>query len=84
MDSAMTIGAFRLLAHLSWPLLLAVVTGALIAGAVRVSTQIDDPSLGLLGRVGGFALLLFAGLQWWLGDVVRFAVRVWGGSDTYW
>lgn len=84
MDSAMIIGAFRLLANLAWPLLGAIAAGAVVAGVFRVSTQIDDPAIGLLGRVSGFAVLLFAAVQWWLGDVVRFAARVWGGGDTYW
>ncbi len=84
MDSAMVIGAFRLLGHLSLPVLAAVCVGALVAGIVRVTTQIDDPSLGALGRLSGLAALLLIGSKWWLEDVVRFAARIWGGADTYW
>ncbi len=83
MEAAMVVGAFRLLASLSLPLLAAVIGGALIAGAFRVSTQIDDPSLGLAGRLFGFAVLLSMGAKWWLGDVINFASRLWGGGDIY-
>lgn len=75
--------ALFLLVTISLPFMVVVVVGALIVGVVRVATQIDDLSIGLLGRVSGAFFFLYFAFSYYGPRIVGFFSRVWGGSDYY-
>jgi len=75
--------ALFLLVGVSLPFLIVVVLGAVLSGMFRVATQIDDLSIGFLGRsLAAFAFLYFAS-SYYGPRVVSYATRIWGGSDFY-
>ncbi len=83
MDSSIVSGAFHLVAYASMPLLGAIGVGALLAGVLRVATQIDDAAIGFIGRFAGLSVFLLFLSNGLFQQVYQFALRVWGGSDFY-
>lgn len=83
MDFSIVIAAVQLTAYLSFLALLAASSGALIAGVVRVVTQIEDRVISLLGRFTGIALFLYFMSSTYSSEIAEFASRIWGGADTY-
>ena len=83
MESALLADALRLVSHLSLPVFLAVLAGALLSGIFRVATQIDDASIGFAGRFAAIALLFYFLSVSLSKEVLDFAVRIWAGADFY-
>lgn len=82
-DTSLFVSGLQLAIHLSIPILLAILGGAIIAGIFRVATQIDDQLIGLLGRLSGLAVFLYLSAPSIFNQLTQFASRVWGGSDFY-
>ncbi len=83
MDFSLIISAAQMTAYLSFLVLLAASSGAVIAGVVRVTTQIEDRVIGTLGRLSGVALFLYFLSATYSSQIADFASRVWGGPDSY-
>ena len=83
MDYTVLVDALQLVVAVSWPVLAAVLAGAVIAGVLRVATQIDDPVISFIGRLCAAAVLGYFAAAHYAGEVAGFATRVWGGADFY-
>jgi flagellar biosynthesis protein FliQ len=83
MDQSVVISGLQLAAYLSFITLLAASFGALVAGVLRVTTQIEDAVLGLLGRLTGVLLVLYFASGMYSSQVIDFSTRIWGGPDFY-
>ena len=84
MESVMLFSAaMKLVFSLSLPLFGAVLSGAVLAGILRVSTQIDDSVIGFAGRFAGVTVLLYFSSLYYSKQVLDFAMRVWGSADFY-
>ena len=83
MDSSLFSGALHLVAHGSTLLLIAIGIGALLTGILRVATQIDDSSIGFIGRFAGLSAFMFLMSNSLFQQVYQFALRIWSGSDFY-
>ncbi len=83
MDFSIVVSAIQLIAYLSFLALIAASVGALVAGIVRVTTQIEDKVLGLVGRLSGVSLFLYFLSSTYSSQVADFSARVWGGADFY-
>lgn len=83
MNVELVVNALYLAVACSVPFLAAIVAGAVLSGLVRGATQIDDPVVSLVGRLMGLGLVLYVKGPDLVGEVVKFAARVWGGSDFY-
>ncbi len=83
MTPSLVISALQLVAYLGFLLLGSIALGGGVTAILRVVTQIDDPSIGFLGRAAGLALLLWISSGYLSSEILDFTVRVWGGADFY-
>ena len=83
MNSDLMINALQLAGFVIAPALLAISIGAIIAGILRLSTQIDDPVIGFAGKIAGISLFLYLASAHFTRELLSFTARVWGGSDFY-
>ncbi len=83
MDYSIISNALMLVLTVSIPVLGAALAGAIIAGVLRVATQIDDPVIGFAGRLAGIAVLGFFAASRLYGEVATFAAGIWGNSHLY-
>ena len=83
MDYSLVINALQLVVYLSSIIILAALGGALVAGILRVTTQIEDPSIGFAGRLTGVVLMCYLAAGYFSSEISEFAARVWGGADFY-
>ena len=83
MESALLANALRLVVSTSVPLLAAIGTGALIAGILRVATQIDDAAISFIGRFTALGILVLWGSSLVVPQVAQFTLRLWSGPDFF-
>ena len=82
-DIALVIGAMRFVIWLSIPFLVATVIGALLAGALRVVTQIEDASLNFAAKFSATVVLLYLFGASYSNKLVSYAQSLWGRADFY-
>ena len=75
--------ALQLVIYSLWPIFAAVLCGAVLAGILRVTTQIDDPVISLLGRIGGVLVFGYFAAVHYVDQIAEFAKQVWGGVQYY-
>jgi flagellar biosynthesis protein FliQ len=83
MNPSLVISALQLVAYLGFLLLGSMAVGGGLASILRVVTQIDDPSIGFIGRAIGLGLLLWVSSGYLSSEILEFTVRIWNGSDFY-
>ena len=82
-DAVHVITALQFVVYASIPLLGAVLVGALVAGVLRVATQIEDTSISYVGRFAGVAILLYLTSDGLIKELISITARIWGGADFY-
>ena len=83
MESALLANALRLVVSVSVPILVAIGIGALIAGFLRVATQIDDAAISFIGKFAALGVLLMWGSSLVVKQVAQFTLRLWSGPDFF-
>ena len=83
MESALLANALRLVVNASIPLLVAIGIGAIVAGVLRVATQIDDAAISFIGKFAALSLLLLWGTSLFVPKVAQFALGMWSGPDFF-
>ena len=80
MEAAVIVAAFRLAFATGGLLVAAIALGAIFSGMFRVTTQIDDPAIGFVGRLAGLGIALSVGGPRLASELSQFAVQLWSGS----
>jgi len=83
MDYSIVVNALALTVYLGAFVVVAAVGGAVMAGVLRVATQIDDPSLGLAGRVAAVVFVLYLSAEHGFARVSEFAFQIWGNASFF-
>ena len=83
METAQLINALFFALHLSVPVLVAVLCGALAAAVLRVATQIDDQAVSFTGKLAGLIVLgYFAGGRFF-AELFAYTADIWGNPSLY-
>jgi flagellar biosynthesis protein FliQ len=80
MDYSLVVNALQLSVYLGGFVVVAALAGAVIAGVLRVATQIDDPSIGFAARLAAVIGAIYLGADFGLARISEFASQVWGSS----
>ena len=83
MDFSIVISALQLVFYLSIPIVAMALAGALVAGILQVTTQIEDQVIGFAAKFSAVALLFFLASAYFSHEVLGFTQRIWGGADFY-
>ena len=83
MDYSLVISAFQLVFYLSLPVFAAALGGALVAGVLQVTTQIEDQSISFFAKFAAVAVLFFVATAYFSSEILTFTQRVWAGVDYY-
>ncbi|HQH27399.1 MAG TPA: flagellar biosynthetic protein FliQ [Oligoflexia bacterium] len=83
MDTTQIINALLFTVHLSVPVLLAVICGALVAAVLRVTAQIDDQVISFTGKLAGLFLVGYFALGRFFSELFAFTASAWGNLSLY-
>jgi flagellar biosynthetic protein FliQ len=56
------------------PLLIAALVVGVVIGLLQAATQINEPSIAFVGKLGALALVIFVGGSWMMARLVEFSV----------
>jgi flagellar biosynthesis protein FliQ len=83
MDSSLLVNALMYAVYLSVPVLVAVLCGALVAGVLKVATQIDDQAVNFAGKLTAVALLMYLAAGRFVDGITAYTAGIWGNSNLY-
>lgn len=83
LDISLVIGAIRLVVWLSAPFVIAALVGALLAGVLRVVTQIEDAAISFAGKISAVAVLFYLYGAVYSNKLFEYTQNLWGRSDLY-
>ena len=82
-DQTIIFGALRFIVYLSAPFVAAAVVGAVIAGILRVTTQIEDASISFAGKLAAVSVFLYLAAGRYSNEIIEYTQSLWGRIDLY-
>ena len=83
MELSLVINALGLLAYLTGLVLVAALVGAVLAGVLRMITQIDDNLLSFLGKLVFVGIFIYLASGYFSNELSDFAEASWGRAEYY-
>ena len=84
MDSVtLVVGALRFIVSMSVPFILAALCGALIAGILRVVTQIEENVVSFTGKFAAVCFLLFLFGSTYSRKLFEYTESLWSRPDLF-
>jgi flagellar biosynthesis protein FliQ len=77
-ETAMEIleGAMQLALIVAGPLLIAALTVGVVVGLLQAATQVNEPSVAFVGKLGALAIAIFILGPWMLARLVEYTVNL--------
>lgn len=77
MDISLFFAMWSLALKLLWPILGAILLGALVAAFLRLWTQLDEPAISFVGRAAGLVLFFFVVSSSFFQPLLDFTQHSW-------